>query len=161
MRCEESMEPECPGWWYSSGNGCVMDPNENCGMDMCKFCIKTAHRKEDGTSVNYSDECIDCEEGWRQEDGHCVEDKPEHPEERWVWCPEDESYSGCSLCRLSYWWIEENDEGYYAENTVCDWCKNGEKNPTRGECLDDPMDGAWNCSDSGNDYLNNCGMCRN
>jgi len=30
MRCEQSMEPECPGWWHEESNTCLIDPNENC-----------------------------------------------------------------------------------------------------------------------------------
>jgi len=59
-----------------------MEPNVYCELEHCKFCIKTAHRnREDGTSVDYYDECIDCEEGWRTDDETrgCEEDKPEQP----------------------------------------------------------------------------------
>jgi hypothetical protein len=162
MRCEESLETECPGMWYEEENKCLREKDTNCALEHCEFCVKVTQRSfhGDGFGEEEKDECLSCSEGYRvnQEHLNCEVDTGPDMEARLAHCPPLAEFAECSLCATANIRVGE-DEYDVEEYTFCAACNDYTKFPVRGECLTDPLTGAFDCTTD--EKHPGCSMCRN
>jgi hypothetical protein len=58
MRCEESLENSCQGMWFDKENVCLREPDTNCEMEHCDFCVKIIMRNPESGAEEHKDRCM-------------------------------------------------------------------------------------------------------
>jgi len=101
-------------------------------MDGCEFCGTISGMNEEN-EMAYHDFCLRCHDGLFEHDGQCVEELP-HPRNKLMWCPDEDRFDNCGICRVEWHWDEEDQK--YHDNIRCEQCAGG-KGMVRDSCKSD------------------------
>ena len=75
------------------------------------------------------DLCIDCEDGFKDEKGLCVEDTGPDMSHKLVQCPAEERFDNCNICAEAN--VQVGEDWYdVVMLTFCDGCRNPFPTPT-------------------------------